>query len=913
MSQLEQKGCRVYIVPETHWDRAWYLPFEQFRRKLVQLMDRLTGELARNGEFTCFVADGQTVVMEDYLQIRPEKRPQIEALIKAGRLKIGPWYVLPDEFIVSGESLVRNLAIGQRMAEGLGGRMKVGYVPDPFGHVAQLPQILRGFGLDNFIFHRGVLSEQTDVEFLWEAPDGSSVLAIHQRHCYNNAAFLGYPISWGEPERMEFRMEEAMAQIEKAVEGLAERSLTHVYLLNNGIDHAEHQPELPRVLEEARRRWPLAEIQIAGFDDYIGAVRRELDGRELAVKKHELSFPLGNLLKGVYSARVYLKQANQRCETLLCSFAEPLEAMASLSGNQRMDERATMDYAWRELIKCHPHDDICGCSVDSVHRDMMNRFERVEQIGWAVAGEALRDIANAMDHSGREGAAMVLYNPTARPRLGAQRVLLLFELGEEALKESRFRIVDAAGRELPFEIIRSQKMTWMEIRKQFDLQVVEVLLDAGAIPPCGFKSIYVQPAEAAKAPKQPARVKTSAHGLENEYLKVQVAPDGSYTLTDKAGGAVYKGLGLLEESEDCGDEYNWSDLEGSRAITSAGGQAEIEAAAQGGLGGTLTIRQRLLVPISLKADRQGRSPLKIELPVTTELSLRAGSRRLEVKTTVDNRAQDHRLRVLFPTPFKSEMVQAGGHFDTVERPVDPKRQPQYLEKYQAALYPTEHFAGFVRLGDERQGLAVLARGLCEYEAIEGQGKAGHTLALTLFRSVGWLSRGDFRCRPGNAGPQIATPEAQMPGLHCFEYALYPHGGEWAKAQLAQEAQELSQPVMSERGDRHNTSIPEDQPGRVRPVPREGTLPETFSIVAIEPAELALTALKLSDSEKEWIVRFYNQAPYAVKAVVEFGFPAKAVRLADLNEKAAGGKPIGQGTRVELGVGAKKIVTLAVRF
>jgi alpha-mannosidase len=334
------------------------------------------------------------------------------------------------------------------------------------------------------------------------------------------------------------------------------------------------------------------------------------------------------------------------------------------------------------------------------------------------------------------------------------------------------------------------------------------------------------------------------------------------------------------------------------------------------------------IPIALKADRLGRSLVHILMPIVTELTLRAGSRRLEVKTTVDNRALDHRLRVLFPTPYPSEKVQAGGHFDTIERFVDLTRHPQYSANEQTMLYPTEHLAGFVHLGDERHGLAILTRGLCEYEALAGQeqrereqrgrkknGQApkGHTLALTLFRSVGWLSRGDFRRRPGNAGPQIAAPEAQMPGLHGFEYALYPHAGDWTQAQLAQEAQELSQPVMSERGDRHNTSIPADQPERTRPIPREGSLSDTFSLVSLEPGELVLTASKLADEGKDWIVRFYNQAPYDVQGMVEFGFPADKVWLADLSEKRTGAKPIGCGKRIELRVGAKKIVTLAIKF
>lgn len=910
---LTKSPCRVYIVPETHWDRAWYLPFEQFRRKLVQFFDRLVEELTRSEDFTCFVADGQTVMVEDYLQIRPEMRPTLEGLVKAGRLKIGPWYVLPDEFIVAGESLVRNLAQGRRLAASLGGVMNVGYVPDPFGHVAQLPQILRGFGIDNFLFSRGVLNELNEAEFTWQAPDGSSVLALLQRDFYCNASYLGFPHFWGASDRMSFSMKEALGQIEKAVNSLAAHSQTHAYLLNNGVDHSEYQPDLPRIVAQARQRWPKAEIRIAGFDDYVRAVKHDLKGKRLPVKDHELTYPFTCLLKGVYSARVYLKQANQRCETLLCHFAEPLEAIATLAKPKRMNERALMDYAWRELLKCHPHDDICGCSVDSVHRDMMNRFDRVEQIGWAVASEALRDVANVMDHTGQAGVPMVLFNSSARQRRGAQRVLFLFDPKEEDLKQGRFRLVDGTAHEVPFEFVGAREMNFMEIRKLFQMAVAEVLVDAGALPPCGFTTLYVQPLAMRAKPAVPkARVRTTKREIENEYLKVRVAPDGAYTLTDKAAGMIYKGLGLLEDVEDCGDEYNWSDLEETELHTSAGVEAEVEVAGRGPLGGTLRIKQQLQIPAALTEDRKARSPEKVELPIVTELTLRAGSRRLEIKTIVDNRAMDHRLRVLFPTPYLSDKVQAGGHFDTVERPVDPTCQPQYVPNYNWPLCSTEHFGGFVRLGDKKSGLALLAKGLCEYEALLG--KTGHALALTLFRSVGYLSRGDFKRRPAHAGPgDLATPEAQMLGTHTFEYALYPHEGDWTKAELAQEAQEFSQPVMCDRGDRHNTLVIAGHEGRTRPIPREGTLPETFSLISVEPGNLVLTALKKADEGKEWIARFYNQTPKDVKGAIEFAFPAKGVWLADLAEKKQSAQPLGRGKRIELSVPGKKIITLAIRF
>ncbi len=146
----------VFVIPHTHWDREWYAPFQLFRIRLVHLMDNLLNLLERDPDYTHFNLDGQTIVLKDYLEIRPEKRPLLEKLIQQRRIGVGPWFVLPDEFLVSGESLVRNLLLGHRIAAEFGHVQKVGYIPDTFGHIAQLPQILQGFNIPYAMHFRGL-------------------------------------------------------------------------------------------------------------------------------------------------------------------------------------------------------------------------------------------------------------------------------------------------------------------------------------------------------------------------------------------------------------------------------------------------------------------------------------------------------------------------------------------------------------------------------------------------------------------------------------------------------------------------------------------------------------------------------------------------------------------------------------
>src|SRR5436309_12265645 len=178
----------VGIVPHTHWDREWYAPFQVFRARLVRLLDELLPLLEHDLSYARFLLDGQTVVVDDYLEVRPEAAETLRRLAATGRLSVGPWMVLMDEFMVSGETIVRDLQLGLRRAVELGGAMPVGYLPDMFGHIAQMPQILRLAGLEHAVVWRGVPSAVDRTGFWWSAPDGSTVRAEYLPVGYGNGA-----------------------------------------------------------------------------------------------------------------------------------------------------------------------------------------------------------------------------------------------------------------------------------------------------------------------------------------------------------------------------------------------------------------------------------------------------------------------------------------------------------------------------------------------------------------------------------------------------------------------------------------------------------------------------------------------------------------------------------------------------
>ncbi len=380
----QASGFSFLVVPHTHWDREWYVPFEVFRLRLGTVVDEVLDTLEADESFRSFTLDGQGVVLEDYADVRPENVDRLRALLAAGRLEAGPWYVLPDEILVGSESLVRNLLLGRRVCRRFGVEPSTaGYEPDSFGHPAQLPQILAGFGLDTFLFSRG-MGDQIDevgVRFRWRA-GGAELVACQFLPHYDNFARLTTA------EEARERVDEILARFGDLLQP------DWTILLANGSDHLHVQPQLPAI---CRALGP--DFTIGRYSDF----RPPADG--LPSYEGELvGSRLQNLLRGVNSARMYLKQANERAERRLLG-VETVAALRALREETRFPHE-DVRLAWRDLLRNHPHDSICGCSCDEVHRDMLVRYEQLDRTLEIVEREALG-----------VGGALVNPLPYARARL----------------------------------------------------------------------------------------------------------------------------------------------------------------------------------------------------------------------------------------------------------------------------------------------------------------------------------------------------------------------------------------------------------------------------------------------------------------------------------------------------------------
>jgi alpha-mannosidase len=688
---------RFFVVAHTHWDREWYLPFEEFQLRLASVVDEVIDVLEREPSFASFTLDGQAIVLEDYLDARPENEGRLRALIAAGRLDVGPSYVLPDELLVGAESLVRNFMTGRAVCERFGARPSpVGYLPDSFGHPLQMPQILAGFGIGSMVFSRGVGDELDDVGvvFAWRAPDGSEVRAIQQLGSYSNFAHLH------DATDAQTRIEAIARQFGDALG----RAGVHDLLLCAGEDHVRIAPDLPALCAELERRLPGTEFRIARYRDYVAAIE---SASVPSWTGELLGSRLWNILRGVNSARLYIKQANERAERRLLG-AETLGALCALhigGGYPVADFRL----AWRQLLKCQPHDSICGCSCDEVHRDMLVRYELLDRTVAELGRRALTALG-----AGEDGGDV-------EPDGGQVGVV-------NVLPERRGRLVEVAG-----------------------MEPVVVELD-------GFSARTIRLSPAGPAPQR----STAGTAIESESFRVQAEPDGTLTVLDKRTQRRFEQLHRLEDELDMGDLYNFCPVDGS--IPWRSDSAAVRVLRDGPTVWELELRMSAERPAGLGADVRPR-PDTGRLTATTVVRLVQGIGRVEFRTTIDNQIDDHRLRVLFPAGAQTPgPVRAEGQFALVHRPlVPPPPRTDWVEPPD----PTQHTLGAVAVGT----LALLTKGLPEYEVRAGEG--GAELCLTLLRAVGLISRptGAIATRPLGAGPELATPEGQCLGRHELEYAL----------------------------------------------------------------------------------------------------------------------------------------------
>ena len=764
---------RAFVVPHTHWDREWYERFEQFRARLVPMVGGMLDLLEREPRFRSFTFDGQTIPLEDHLAVRPGDRPRIEALVRADRLAIGPWYVLADLLLVAGESLVRNFQEGLRVAGSFGRASRVAYVADPFGHPAQMPQLLRGFGYDSYVFARGVGDEGEEVgsEFNWDAPSGDRVIASHQVAHYNNA--LGLVADGGKPAADVRRRVRAI--LPRIMATTAPYAAGDALLFMVGDDHTEAFEKLPDAVDAIGEVAPRTKAKIATLEEFVAALPkpRGMFAGEMVSGKYR------PILRGVNSTRAWIKQENAACERLLLERCEPLDAFTGGTAAE------TLRSLWRTLLENHPHDSICGCSIDAVHDlDMKPRFARVRTDGERLVNELSAKLSGV-------GAAQVVWS---------------------AVPWVRDAVVPINGR----------------------LTVI-------SCAPLGVTPAVRPRTEGVSAPE--------AGVIVNERLRVEVEEDGSFTVIDRATEIRSPRQNVLIDEGDRGDEYTYSY---AGPTIGSKGTAGRRATRVEGDRAIVTVDLALRLPPSLREDRLARRPELVDNRVRFVVSLDAGAAHVDVSATVTNASRDHRLKVVFDTGLRTATHLAGAGFAWLERDNRIPRKRGWVEP----PTPERCFHDFVAVRSGASGISVGADGLREYSVLSD----GSAIALTLFRSVGWLSRGDLPERRGDAGPRIETPSAQCLGEMTFRYCVVPLSEARGVPEAARSIREFLSPAWLGTGAGEERS---------------------FCFLDGDPA-VTLSAIRAQTRDRI-VVRLVNPGKDVARTTLRFARPVRASRPLDLRE------------------------------
>ncbi|MEN6478102.1 MAG: glycoside hydrolase family 38 C-terminal domain-containing protein [Anaerolineales bacterium] len=895
---------RVHYVVSTHWDREWYQPLQDYRYRLTRLFDRVLAGLESGELQGPFTTDGQAIVLEDYLEVRPEREAEVRELLTKGRLHGGPWYVMPDEFLVSGEALVRNLRLGRATIRRLGGvPSNAGFVCDTFGHNSQLPQILALFGIPMAFIWRGV-NENDRRLARWVGADGTEVLAYRfEERGYSS--YAGAVRNAFDPH-ITPSPAEIEAQLSAFLTRVASQTETDPVLLFDGGDHQEWDRAAYQVLAAHLGQGDSGEFEFvhSTLDAFAAEAIAQRD-RVSTVYRGELREPsrwsddrdAQWLIPGVLSSRIPLKQANAACQALLCHWAEPLSTLATQTLGEAYPQ-GFLDVAWRWLLQNHPHDSICGCSLDQVHQDMLYRFSQCRQIATRLTIEAARTMAaNITAPLADDELRVVLFNPLPQPieeivPLTVQTPVTWATFNEFFGFEPKpaFRIVDAQGAELPYQRL-SQAMRQPKTRIT-DVKFPEgyVTNDVGvalpvSIPALGYTTLTVrQDASGAptRYPDTPSLV-TSERSLENEHLCLTVEPNGSLTLVDKGSGAVYSRLLTFEDAADIGDGWYHGPAVNDQVYSSTAARCEVAVVANGPFVGALRVRTTLSLPAEFDWATMRRSAQRRELVIDSRLTLRRGARRVEVETAIDNTLCDHRLRVLFPTGAQAQTFFTDTPFDVVERPIALRADNHLYRELEVEAKPQQSLCA---VWDGQRGLALLSRGQPEV-AVRDQ--ADRPIALTLYRST--------RRTVGTAG----EPGGQLLQPLSFAYWLVPLAAAPNWADLC------AQSVLLGAGLHDAQLVADDLPF----YRRSAALPLAESALELcGPA--VLTSLRQVDEAIE--MRLFN--PNTQPATIEIAL-GPALRAFDQvqrvnleSEPLSAPEPL-VDRRLPLSLAAKEIVTLSL--
>lgn len=895
---------------------------------LTRLMRGVMDILEQNPAYRAFLLDGQTVPVEDHLTIYPEDEGRVRKLVETGRLQIGPWYTLPDQMRVDGECLIRNLAWGLRQGDNFGGAMRIGYTVFSLGQISQLPQLYEGFNIDVILFAKKVSRTRApEIEFIWRAPDGTELLTSsfgdHGRANFFFGAHL--PILFGldyfsadwkydwQRKELPFHVaddkgvhNEYLAlrpnltihrkKLEKAyretLETTRDTVMPNERLFMDGSDYTFAHPLTPEMISAVNAVQDEIELVHSSLPEYVSLMKENLAGKDLRVIEGEMRDGMPQDFQvNILSSYVPIRQHNRRVEHDVLRGAEPLCVCAWMLGQDYPEP--FFHQIWKNLLLSHPHDSINGSLYDKSIRDVHSRLDQAEELAEVLSSNAMAGILTQIKQADPSEEALYLAVFNTLPYERSALVTAHIDIPRD-WQASDILIQDPSGNPVEFDILDRQRLSVAMQRDcgrplPVEVDRWQVNFFSRNLPAIGYRVYKVTMRKKEEVefrfwklmdPKD-SNLFTDMDTMENEHLKVTINSNGSFNLCSKSTGQTYDNLHIFQDNGEVGDFWVMKFPHSNRTITSKGSHTVIERIEDGALSACIRISLTLNIPTQADHNRDCRSSEEVPLNISSELRLSRGSRILEVTTKLNNQARDHRIQVLFPTGIKGDTADACGQFDVVSRPVGARNEDGLIQP-ELASKPQLHF---VDISDGKNGLAILNTGLSGYEVTDTPSR---TIGLTLLRCVRSLICTEFR-----VGTERAKDKSsQCLGEHTFQYAIYPHEGDWDEAEVWQEAEMFAvKPRVAEFGSGES----------------EGRLGLEQSFLKVS-SNIRVSTVKQSDDRKGLIVRLFNPAAENRPATINCFRQIRSAQVVNFLEETQVEVSVA-GQNVEVDVPAKGIVTI----
>ena len=841
---------KVHIVPHMHWDREWYFSTEESRILLVNNMKEIMDMLENNPDYPYFVMDGQTAILEDYLAVKPQDKERIKKLVEEGKLIIGPWYTQTDEMVVGGESIVRNLLYGIKDCGEFGDYMKIGYLPDSFGQSAQMPQILNGFDIKHSIFWRGCSERKGTgkTEFNWTSDDGSEVVV--------QMLPLGYAIGKYLPtdiDALKNRMEKYFPVLDRG-------ATTEHEILPNGHDQMPVQKNIFNVIEKLKELYTDREFFLSRYENIFEQLEKEsnrdtisgefLDGKYMRVHR------------SIFSTRMDIKAANARIESKITNILEPLASIAYSLGFEY--HHGLIELIWKEIMKNHAHDSIGCCCSDKVHKEIMNRFLLAEEKVDRLIEFYKRKITDAISCE-KALDKLTIFNliPYEREEIIRAQIIT---------KMKSFEMVNDEDIKLDFQVIHKEEIDAGLIDRQivhygnYDPFMIYTIEFKDIVPAMGYKTYLIKESQFMIEKEYEA-----VNKIDNDFYEIEVNENGTLKILDKKMNKTFDNVLLMENGGDEGDEYDFSPLVDEKLIFNTHVKAEYSIK-KNKFNNEIKISYRLDVPKNIESRKNNNIDGYVDFNIS--INVPNDKARIDIVFDIDNQACDHRIRTYIPTNIASKFSVSDNQFGYIKRDVYDEAmdvwEKEGWDERPDSIYPMLTFVG---LSDEEHGVAVLTNSTREFEIV---GEKFDTIAITLFRSVGFLGKEEMVRRPGRpSGIKLPTPDSQLIGNITIDFAIATHEKSTLEANVANMAKQYLTPMVTYNKMPYNAMKLNDS---------EVITPYSYSLLKQYDENLVLSVIKKAEKEEGLIIRMYNPNEYEESTNILFDRSIKEVVKANLNER-----------------------------